>query len=499
VSGTCYIKVTRQLCSPCTNDLQCPDGGGCFTVPGSGERYCTGPCGASDSCPPSYACLSVGFFTTGVEVDKKQCVPANAAGTCEAGKTICSPCKGDDECGGYADLCVRNVVSGEQFCGVICDPARDPTDCPKGFACLDLSGQGQGPYQCVPNSGTCKGYCDSADEHVQVEQCGLGRQCNLLDQVCAGASDGRECAPCSTDDDCRKPGHETNECVVNACDSCPAKSETFCAEPCPCAETDCADGSRQCLGRFGQGFACTKVGSGAFCVPQRGTCLSGLGQLGDSCSVNGAADCVTGVCLSYGKTALCSAVCGKDTDCNNTRYQCCDQSGGFYDCSAGKRNATLDGPASGTGVCAPNGGLFGDDCRPGRPPCQSGTCLDIGTAQLCTTPCGTGDVCPTDFICRDAFLADDPTATTPVRICFPDGGGAPGSDCSFGPAACSDRLCIKKDSGPVCTKTCDPSQPDDPASACPSADWTCTAKVKPVGQTNEIQLCLPPGVTVSTD
>ena len=41
----------------------------------------------------------------------------------------------------------------------------------------------------------------------------------------------------------------------------------------------------------------------------------------------------------------------------------------------------LTGPASGSGVCAPITGLFGDDCSPGQAPCQTGTCLDLGTAQ----------------------------------------------------------------------------------------------------------------------
>lgn len=509
-TGACYIKVSRGLCSPCTNDLQCPEGGSCFTVPSSGEVYCTTACGTGDSCTTGYACREVPILKNGVTTPTKQCVPDNDSGTCQGGRTICAPCKGDDECGGYADLCVRNVVSSEQFCGVVCDPARGAAGCPKGFNCLDLSGVDQGPYQCVPNSGSCTDYCDSSDEHVQVLQCGLGRQCDVTNKVCQPASDGRECSPCATDDDCRKAGHETNQCVVNDCATCASKNETFCAEPCPCAAADCTDGAKQCADHFGAGFACAKVGSGAFCVPQRGTCKSGLGRLGDTCP-KGAVDCVTGVCLSYGKAALCSAVCTKDVDCADSHYRCCDKSGDFYDCSDAKRNAAKDGPSSGAGVCAPSGGLFGDDCRPGRPPCQSGTCLDIGTARLCTVPCGFGDSCPTDFVCRaasadlDAIVTCDNDSQCPanhqcdqsihecrVKICFPDGGGLPGSDCTFGPAACSGRLCIKKPSGPVCSKQCNLDS-TDPADACPS-DWTCN-NLTPVGQSAKIWACLPSGVT----
>ena len=48
---TCYIKVSRSICSPCEGDAQCPQGGACFTAKGSGERFCTAPCDATGTCP----------------------------------------------------------------------------------------------------------------------------------------------------------------------------------------------------------------------------------------------------------------------------------------------------------------------------------------------------------------------------------------------------------------------------------------------------------------
>jgi hypothetical protein len=476
-SGVCYIKVVRELCSPCTTDKQCPEDGTCFSVPATGERYCTTSCGEGGSCPEGYACKEVPLFKADGAVElTKQCVPDNPGGTCEGGGSLCAPCKGDQECGGPFDQCVRNVVSGETFCGRVCDPARTG-DCPEGFGCLDMSGVGDGPFQCVPNSNSCRDFCDSSDERAQILQCGLGRQCDVENHLCRSADDGRQCSPCRDNDDCRRAGRESNECLMNACEDCPSKGETFCAEPCPTA-----DGDKQCQERFGPGFVCAPVGQGQFCVPQRGTCLSGLGRLGDSCSAGGASDCVTGLCLSYGSTALCSASCALDGDCGDPRkWRCCARSGDFYDCSPAERNSADNGPKSGLGVCAPNGGLFGDDCSPGRPPCQSGTCLDIGTARLCSTPCAADGTCPPDFVCRDAFAESD---GSPVRICFPDGGGAPGSDCSFGPAACADRLCIKKASGAICTQPC------GEGGACPD-DWACSSEVMTV--TGElIEACVPP-------
>jgi hypothetical protein len=209
--------------------------------------------------------------------------------------------------------------------------------------------------------------------------------------------------------------------------------------------------------------------------------VGGLGRLGDSCSAKGAQDCVTGLCLSYGKTALCSATCALDADCGDKgRFRCCELAGDFYDCSPAKRNAAGTGPVSTSGVCAPNGGQFGDDCSPGRPPCQSGTCLDIGTARLCTVACGQGDSCPPDFACREALAEGK---KEPLKICFPGGGGAPGSDCRFGPAACADRLCLKKSSGAVCTKGC------TGGGACP-ADWLCR-NVETTSK-GRVDACIPP-------
>src|SRR5207237_5751296 len=138
---------------------------------------------------------------------------------------------------------------------------------------------------------------DAADEVSQIRQCGLGKDCNLGTHDCLPATDGRECAPCQNNDDCRRgapPPHPEDRCVVNNCATCPFKGESFCASP-------CADDAA-CATRFGVGFVCVPVAdtsgvNARFCIPQRGTCHSGLGRLGDGCEKNGAADCLAGVCL----------------------------------------------------------------------------------------------------------------------------------------------------------------------------------------------------------
>lgn len=491
-TGHCYIAVSRSLCSPCQDSKQCPAGGACFTAIGSNEQFCTTACGEGDACPAGYACKDLPVGAEGAL--KKQCAPI--AETCNAGKTICSACAGDTECGGPFDLCVRNVVSGETFCGRDCNPAKnvcptagcDPTsldsaenpDCPGGFSCTNIGASDDpnvvGPYQCTPNSNSCEGFCDATEGAGQVGQCGLGRVCSA--NVCTGATDGRMCAPCVDNDDCRAGGFAENRCIVNDCTDCPFAGEAFCSTP-------CADDAA-CQRSFGVGFVCKPVAdptgpTRSYCMPQRGTCKSGLGRLGDDCSVAGAQDCVTGLCLEAGSHDLCSAPCTQDTECGDTRFRCCELSAdtGGYDCTPAHRGA--NGPLSGTGVCSPIGGLLGDDCSPGLAPCQSGTCLDLGTARVCSVRCPTNS-CPDGFTCRQAVGTD---GVTEVPVCFPNGGGIAGSDCSFGPAACQSGLCIRKDSGNLCTQACTVD------TDCPEA-WICDLLATVNAQS--VQACVPPAL-----
>ncbi|MBS2030848.1 MAG: hypothetical protein JST54_23295 [Deltaproteobacteria bacterium] len=483
-TSTCYIKVSRALCEPCEDDAQCAGGGSCFTALGSGEKFCTDACDSNGNCPAGYTCENL---PNGGKTN--QCVPVS--GSCDFGKPLCAPCRGDNECGGALDLCVRNVVSGEQFCGTQCAPpdaGRD--DCPSGFTCTDLKldASGSGPYQCVPNSNTCQGYCDTTDPHVQTLECGLGRTCDTDSKQCVPANDGRQCSPCETNDDCAKAANPNNQCIVNTSTNSAAHGETFCAEPCPATGGDAI-----CLQDLGPGFVCSQVGQEHFCTPVQGTCTKGLGRLGDNCSANLAGDCVTGVCLGAGVNnleSICSAACGLDSDCGDSRYHCCQTEQIFppdggapfvtYDCT--QRNATNTG-APDAGVCAPPGGAFGDDCSPGRPPCTSGACLDLGTAELCSLYCDTQS-CPPDFTCESAL--DVSTGNT-AQVCFPNGGGLAGGDCTFGPAACASGLCIAKVSGNICTVACDTTHG---SADCPSG-WACTQHT-PVAGGGDTTVCIPP-------
>lgn len=470
----CYVPVTRSACGTCTSDKQCGAGGTCHAE-GSGDTYCAPACGAGDTCPAGYLCAAAADAG-----GAKRCLPSNSAGqagSCRGGRALCAPCTGDLECGKPGDVCVRNLISDESFCGTRCTANAD---CPAHFSCTDLSGKGLGPRQCTPDSGTCAGYCDSTDPATVARECGLGSTCDLANRACKRKTDGTLCAACSSDDECIA-GVASARCIVNRTPGSPFQGEQFCGSDCSsgtCPGAGCTKNAAACSA----GFACIGIGAGGAwpyqCAPVRGTCQGGLQTLGASCDRFGAADCVSGLCGRFGAERRCTATCTADAACGDARWRCCKAVGDNYDCSQ---------PANGAaGICAPMGGSFGDDCAPGSPPCQEGLCLDLGTAQLCTRGCDTTHPCAAGFSCQAAAVkaADGTVGSSTQSVCFPDGGGDLGSACAFGPAACKSHLCLKKDSGNVCTKACLSS------ADCPSG-WGCDTVNSATG--GQVQACLPPG------
>ncbi|MBS2023833.1 MAG: hypothetical protein JST92_15625 [Deltaproteobacteria bacterium] len=476
-SALCYVPVTRSACGSCTSDKQCGTGGTC-NKESSGETFCAPACGAGDSCATGFICAA-----SASAGGAKRCLPAtstNTVGSCRGGRPLCAPCTGDLECGKPGDLCVRNLISEESFCGTTC---QTTTDCPAHFSCVDLTGTGSGPNQCVPDSGTCAGYCDSTDQATVARECGLGSTCDLANRTCVRKTDGSICAQCSSDDDCKNVTGA--RCVANRTAGSPFFGEQFCGSDCStgtCPGGSCGKNPSACQA----GFTCSGIGqNGAWpyqCVPSRGSCQGGLQRLGDTCAGVGGADCLSGICAQFGIEQRCSASCTQNSDCGDARWHCCSAVGSDkYNCAQEANGAA--------GVCAPVGGSFGDDCSPGSPPCQEGYCLDLGTAQLCTKTCDAAHACHTGFACQTADIKDQTASagtSTPAttQVCFPDGGGDTGAACAFGPAACKSHLCLKKDSGNVCTKTC------LTATECPT-DWTCDTVNNADGSQSTV--CLPPG------
>lgn len=467
-SGSCFIPVSRGPCSACQADPQCPPGGRCLQAKATGERFCTQPCGTDGSCPRGYVCGG------------GQCIPES--GTCEGGRPLCAPCTGDAACGDGNDLCIENLKSRKKFCSRSCnekckrngngewEDEGQPcvSECPENFECSDLSGVGSGPFQCVPFADTCEGYCEGGSLEKDRLYCGLGRTCDADLSRCVPAADGRVCAPCINDDSCNQGTSD----VVSRCAIELETGSRFCVTECE------SDGA--CRQQMGPGFSCVDVEGTKLCLPDGG-CGNGEGRLGEDCGKEGAASCLGGVCLHYGPVGICSGRCSVDDDCGSG-YGCCgldwdEELGGHtWDC------AVRDGNAG--AICVPKGGGFGEACGDGRPPCADGYCLDLGMSRVCTRGCGTSGSCPVGFRCVDARITDsDGSTASRVPVCFPEGGGGPGADCTFGPAACADQLCITKSSGNVCTQRCEHDRD------CPKG-WGCGVSELVGGAKHPV--CLPP-------
>lgn len=62
---------------------------------------------------------------------------------------LCGECPGDGRCGDDSDACLKQMETGETFCGRDC---AENGGCPRGYACRDVR---NGERQCVPFDGTC--------------------------------------------------------------------------------------------------------------------------------------------------------------------------------------------------------------------------------------------------------------------------------------------------------------------------------------------------------
>jgi len=474
----CILSVRRDLCGSCTADAQCPEGGVCVRARATGERFCSAPCRDNHDCPYGFVCRVLeqdGIRFDGTELPL-QCLPE--AETCNAERPLCSPCEGDWECGGELDLCLENRRTGERRCGRSCKETcvwnelrrghfdsvtGEPctSGCPPGFACLDVGGG----HQCVPERASCEDFCDATTPLGERMQCGPGRACDRERWTCISATDGRTCSPC-LGDTCPSIGSRPSLCVVNH-----DTGESYCAAPC--------SSDAECRADYGPGFSCRSVEGRSVCLPDGGSCRAGTAPLGGACRA--ATDCAGLVCLLHGERGICSGPCRADADCGDARYVCCaltEEEPG-WDCS-------LD-PAEEGGICVPRGGRFGDECGGGRPPCENGYCLDVGSARVCTAGCETDEDCdrvsgrPGAFHCSSAWMEGEPLEE--VDVCFPAGGGEIGSDCSFGPAACAEGICLEWRLGRICSRRCN-VQHD-----CPPG-WRCELTPRIGG--GDFQVCLPP-------
>ncbi len=172
----------RRSARPARTSAQCPTGGACFHADRLRRAVLHRPLRRRRRLPGRASRARRSPRARTAPLRSSACPPTRPATTA---RPLCSACKGDDECGGPFDLCVRNVVSGETFCGRDCNPEKNVcpmVGCDPDHARLRPEPRlphrlllhqhrqdrptppSRGPYQCVPNSNTCVGYCDATDD-----------------------------------------------------------------------------------------------------------------------------------------------------------------------------------------------------------------------------------------------------------------------------------------------------------------------------------------------
>ncbi|NOZ86474.1 MAG: choice-of-anchor D domain-containing protein [Deltaproteobacteria bacterium] len=189
---TC-IAVTSDLCSPCTQDSDCPTPGDlCLDL--DSAKFCGRDCSDGNlhgtqagECPAGFTCKDLGE-------DKHQCIPLSGSCTCLAendqDQRACiqsneyGTCYGQQTChpdSGWSS-CTALIPSVEKCDGV-------DNDCDNYID--DLTGRGE---SCpITNSiGTCYGKLDctaSSEDLVCVGQTPAIETCNYLDDDCDGSID----------------------------------------------------------------------------------------------------------------------------------------------------------------------------------------------------------------------------------------------------------------------------------------------------------------------
>ncbi|MBI4508251.1 MAG: hypothetical protein HY698_01360, partial [Deltaproteobacteria bacterium] len=184
----------REFGEPCDDKKECKSKI-CVLVGTSG--MCTMECIARD-CPEGFGCYkALGAMEPGELADV--CVPKSTQ--------LCTPCTAPTECSlASADLCI-SFPTGGSFCGRDCSVIG----CPDGYSCQDMTFNGRGYRQCIPQSGACDCNASLVDERKPCTiTTPLATTCPGM-RTCLGQAGWSACQPLSpvdepdaafTDDNC---------------------------------------------------------------------------------------------------------------------------------------------------------------------------------------------------------------------------------------------------------------------------------------------------------
>ena len=421
----------RGLCETCENNGQCGTAADlCLTFQDiDRSQGCSLDCSADPNvCPEDYGCATINaptgplqqcVPTIGTCIDR--CIDVNCevegdlcnprTGECSPPGVVCSPCINDSECGGDEDRCLG--LSGptceedidcsiDEFCndegvcvGGFCgeDCSIDPTICPEGAACFNLT---DGGAQCLPLRLACVDRCagvecedgancdDQTGECVDVQvgacgtPCDTHAECGTYNDLCLGiGTGGQQCyVQCGDAIDPCPIGYDCFGGVIAGLDFClPNTSGLECGD---CLTMSCPDGTE--------------------CRPPSGECI----DLPDSCSFD-------------------EDLCEEGTLCNTFEDRCepigldCTFEDRFFQCDFGSMSCTSPTPGV-EGQCEES--CFGAECPLDRPECTSyhgvsgRVCVSdpVGGAHTCARLMSTFT-----SIGRPCTVIDDPTDPS---ICF---------------------------------------------------------------------------------
>ncbi len=379
----------RFCATACGDDLACPAGYDCATVPlpgGAEARLCR-PSAGLCQCRPDWS----------TEPYETTCVVRNDLGACEGVRT----------CGPEGLLPCDGALAAPETCNGEDDDCNGATDDITPLACTITRGEDSCPglTACQDGAEICVGRAPEPE------------RCNAIDDDCDGATDEvwDDCAPAA----CAASG---SGFVATGPPSC-VEGHCVYQAPEPCGLFTCAADGATCATTCADDTQCVE---GAYCSDQ-GRCVPNATD-GSPCLDGSTCDsdhCQNGFCCAAGDC------CRQPDDCPAAYRQApaCDNS---QSCQGTRRDArcvesvcSLSEPVADDSAC--DAAVQARDCTPYQPVFCSG--LTSQTAPACPTSCDRDEDCVDGFHCDGTCVADAPTGGS----CDED------SDCATG--HCENGFC----------------------------------------------------------